>query len=173
MGFGTGLIGRALVAVGAWHSRAIYPATKRMNEPGGWPLNNEAKFIICPFRARKQARNREGTDSDCRRGGATRPPIRKHHGVYKELQEHAYIKPPPPLVPPPKLTPPPKWSRIAIALTSTVILLAVNARTDKLHCNYGYSIIYINLSITRTSASPLPPGTKAWSMSCNLAMYIL
>jgi len=38
----------------------------------------------------------------------------------------------------------------------TVILLAIDARAAKLHRNYGYSIICISLSITLTSASPLP-----------------
>ena len=33
------------------------------------------------------------------------PPIRIHHGVYKEFWEHAYIKPTPPLVTLLKLSP--------------------------------------------------------------------
>ena len=60
-------------------------------------------------------------------------------------------------------------SRIAIALTPTVILLAINTRISKLHCNYRYSIIHISLSITRNSASPLPPPVKGVIKACSVS----
>jgi hypothetical protein len=54
-------------------------------------------------------------------------------------------------------------------LTPTIVLLVINICTAKLYYNYGYSIIYISFSISRTSASPLPPLIKGAIKSCSMS----
>jgi len=75
-----------------------------------------------------------------------RVPICWRHGVDLELTKNPH------LTKTHTTTPPPKWSRIAIALTPTIFLLAINVRPTNLHRKYGYSTLYISLAtITTTS----------------------